>query len=248
MDETQELTEPVSLLLSSRNFFVLVIVFQFILIINGEYLYGISTTAAIIYMLVPAALMVYMISMTKLSNGKPISWEMLEGSMKGRKDPLSDYLRKAGWSVSYFSLGVQLTYLLLGFMLAFVSLLFIVMQGWLEVGSVDAIQARSAIVYTLILVAPAESIIFVGIIPLWLSLTFAKSSKRIYIIYIVSQAIFAIFHFAAYGGMMASLAFAFFMGIVFLWTARTYGIPAVIGVHAAWNLVIIGIGSPMIGA
>lgn len=245
MDETSELTEPASLLLASRNFYVIVILLQAFLLINGEYLYQISQAAASIYLFLPLSLIFYMLWMTKMENGKPVSWEMLEGSMKGRRDPLSEYLRKAGWSVSYFSVGIQLIYLSLAFMLTFVILLFVVRQGLLEVGEMTAIQARSAIIYTLVLVAPAETMIFHSIIPLWTELTFKKSQYCLYLTYGISQAVFACYHYAAYGGVFQSLIFAFFMGILFLWVCRSYGLPAAIGTHAAWNLVIYGLGQPL---
>jgi len=250
--------EPASLLLKSRNFYVILILAQFFLLINGEYLYQIDAGAASLYLFVPITLIGYMLIMTKLDNGKPISWQDLESSMIGRKDFLSKYLRKADWSVSYFSLGVQLIYFTFAILLTSTILMVLIYQGHLQVGVVDAIQARSAIIYTTILVAPSETLIFHAIIPLWVYLTFAKLTdkmdlvvaqveKRVVITYVVSQLIFGFYHFAAYGGNTTSIIMAIGMGMVFLYSARNFGIPFAIGVHAGWNLAIIGVLTSVIG-
>lgn len=248
----EELAEPASLMLSSRNFFVILMLAQFFLLINGEHLYQISAAAASLYFFTPSALMWYMLTMTKLDNGCQVTWEDLEGSMRGRKDWLSKYLRKAGWSVSYFSLGVQLIYFTFALMFTSTILMLMIQQGYLNVGVVDAIQARTAIIYHSILVAPSETLIFQAIIPLWIYLTFAKLTdktdlilvkveKRIIITYIISQIIFGVYHFTAYGGNWTSIATAIALGMIFLYCVRSYGIAFGIAVHLSWNMAVIGV-------
>lgn len=254
----ETITEPASLMLSSRNFFVILMLGQFFLLINGEYLYNISPGAASLYFFTPSALMWYMLTMTKLDNGGQVTWSDLEDSMRGRKDWLSKYLRKAEWSVSYFSVGVQLIYFTFAFMLTSTILLFLIYQGQLQVGIVDAIQARNAIIYHSILVAPSETLIFHAIIPLWVYLTFAKMTskmdlilgqveKRIVITYILSQVIFGVYHFAAYGGDWTTIAVAVALGFLFLYCVRNYGIAFAIAVHLSWNIAVIGVWTSSIG-
>ena len=258
MNQEETLTEPVSLMLSSRNFFVFLLLGQFFLLINGEYLYQISAAAASLYFFTPSALMWYMLSMTKLDNGCQVTWEDLESSMRGKKDWLSKYLRKADWSVSYFSVGIQLIYFTFAVMFTSVLMMVLIKQGFLTAGVVDAIQARNAIIYQTILVAPSETLIFHAIIPLWVYLTFAKMTdkmdliigkveKRVVITYILSQLIFGFYHFAAYGGSLGSIAVAIMLGFIFLFCVRSYGISFAIGVHLGWNLAIIGVLTSVIG-
>ena len=247
MDSANDITEPASLLLESRNFLAILILAQFFLLINGEYLYQINVMAASAYFFTPAALMFYLIEMGRLDNGKNVTWEMMETSMLGKKDPLSKYLKSGGFHVGYFSLAIQLIYFSLAAMATMVLMMFLIHNGWLDVGTIDAIGSRQAIIYTLILVAPAETLIFHAIVPFWVEKTWAKAEYVVIITFVVSQLIFAVFHIAAYGGSTGSMMFAFFFGIILLYFARTYGIVFAIGIHFSWNLAVIGVFTSVIG-
>ena len=242
MDNLEEtLTEPASLLLKSANFYVLLFLAQFFLLINGEYLYGISQGAVILYMFAPLALIYYMLSMTELDDGTRVTWEDLESSMRGKNDPISKRLREAGWKVTFFSVGIQLIYFTFAIMFTSVVLLVLIYQGALPVAVIDAIAARSALIYTVLLVAPSETLIFQAIIPLWVALTFAKSEKVVWLTYGISQVIFGIYHYAAYGGSFQSIVIAIALGSIFLYCVRSYGIAFAVGVHASWNLAVLGV-------
>ena len=258
MNQEEPPLEPASLTLSSRNFLPILFLAQFFLLINGTYLYNISAGAASLYLYAPSALIIYLLTLSKLDNGRPITWEMLENSLIAKKDFLSKYLRKADWSVSYFSLGIQLIYFTFSVMFTSVVLMLMIKQGYLSTGVLDPIQARTAIIYHSILVSPSETLIFQAIIPLWVSLTFAKVTskvdmilvdveKRTLLIYIISQLIFGIYHISAYGGNWTSIAVAVGLGMVFLYSARSYGIPFAIGVHLSWNLAVLGVLTPALG-
>jgi membrane protease YdiL (CAAX protease family) len=93
-------------------------------------------------------------------------------------------------------------------------------------------------------VAPAEELMFRGVI-----LDFFKSFAIIGIL--IQASLFSIWHYYAYsGGMRISsigalspFIFAFIIGIIlgFIALRKEWGLPAAIGVHAAYNLSVLGV-------
>ena len=109
--------------------------------------------------------------------------------------------------------------------------------------SMQGYQVISHFVFTIGIVACAEEIIFRGkvvgalekrVAPVW--------------VYIISSAIFSIFHVAAYG-MTSWFPFVqtFILGNILLFLTRKYNIGAAIGLHAAWNLYVMGVTALSIG-
>ena len=97
-------------------------------------------------------------------------------------------------------------------------------------------QIISHLVFQIGVVACAEEIIFRGVIAGELT----KHVRPIFV-YIISSFLFSIFHFAAYGGETFPLIIAFVFGNILLLLARRFNIGAAIGLHAAYNLFIMGV-------
>ena len=90
------------------------------------------------------------------------------------------------------------------------------------------------IIYQVGIVAVSEEIIFRGVI-------FRLLHKiNPYVGYFGSSAIFAVFHWAAYGGNYSALLIAFAMGIIFALLTKYFNIGVAIGCHAAVNCMILG--------
>jgi hypothetical protein len=56
---------------------------------------------------------------------------------------------------------------------------------------------------------------------------------------IFAQGIFAVFHWAAYGGAIMWIGFAFVAGLVFFAIAVRLGLSWAIGIHTGWNLSLV---------
>jgi len=83
-------------------------------------------------------------------------------------------------------------------------------------------------VFHAIVVATNETWIFQGFLPILVGP-------------LISCAAFSIFHFAAYGGAWPALATAFIAGLLFYFIARRFNIWLAVSIHAAYNVVILGI-------
>ncbi len=137
----------------------------------------------------------------------------------------------------------------IGFLLMFAGL--IVADKYLLSGSLSHNTIASAAVYpsiaiTALYVAPVEETIFRGVLKEFLK------GWRLYFIpmgIVVTSGLFAITHYAVYGGAVSSLLFAFIMGAIFYVmtnlklskTGMPLGVPGSIGAHTCYNLVILGI-------
>lgn len=83
------------------------------------------------------------------------------------------------------------------------------------------------IMHTLV-VAVAEELVFRGFLPLLISP-------------ILAQIAFGIFHFSTYGGNMISILMAILAGLLFYIIMRRANIWTVMGIHGAYNLVVLGV-------
>lgn len=241
MPDTDELTEPVTLTLAARNLYGWIILAQLFLLWNGEYLYGISSWMVIGYLVGPTLLTVGMLTMTRTNKGTPLTWESIEKSMMPKKDLLSKYISSSIKTTTYFSAGIQIIYFSLATGLSAIVFMGLIMAGYLVPQATPAGMALPLIISNLILVIPAETYMFHGIVPMFTEMTVKKSQYSQWIMYGVSQGIFALFHYAATGGSAGSMAFIFGMGVILLYIARNYGLPAAAGVHFAWNMAVLGI-------
>jgi len=93
----------------------------------------------------------------------------------------------------------------------------------------------ATVVYQLIIVCTSEEIIFRGII-----FRFLYQYHWI-IAWVGSATLFAVFHFAAYGGNIGQMVLAFLIGLVLAWTADRFNIGVGLGFHFAWNMFVLGV-------
>jgi len=58
---------------------------------------------------------------------------------------------------------------------------------------------------------------------------------------ILSNVLFAVFHWSVYQASIEKMIFAFFAGLIFWFIKEIFGLPASIGVHSAWNTYVVSI-------
>jgi membrane protease YdiL (CAAX protease family) len=136
----------------------------------------------------------------------------------------------------------------IGFLLMFAGM--VVLSQYLMKGSFDATISQTAvypaIAITAFYVAPVEETIFRGV------LKEALKDWKLYFVplgIILTSGAFAITHYAVYGGVGMGLLWAFIMGCVFYLATdfkpsrkmAALGVPGAIGMHACYNLFILGI-------
>jgi len=96
-------------------------------------------------------------------------------------------------------------------------------------------QVISHLVFQIGIVATAEELIFRGAIVSELEKHTAPIG-----VYLISSFLFSIFHLAAYGPNISSLFIIFIFGLILCYLTRKMNIGWAIGLHAAWNLFLIG--------
>jgi len=91
------------------------------------------------------------------------------------------------------------------------------------------------IVFQLVIVVASEEIIFRGVI-------FQYFTKYFHWVIgmIVSAVAFSLFHLAVYEGSMGALFTAFLMGLIFAWSVKRWNLGVAIGLHLAWNCMVLG--------
>jgi hypothetical protein len=135
-----------------------------------------------------------------------------------------------------------------GFLMMFAGM--VVLSQFLMKGSFTASISQAAvypaIAITAFYVAPVEETIFRGVLK-----EYMKGWKLYFIPLgiILTSAAFAVTHYAVYGGVASSLWWAFLMGCVFYLGTEfkpsrkmgPLGVPGAIGMHTAFNLVVLGV-------
>ena len=58
---------------------------------------------------------------------------------------------------------------------------------------------------------------------------------------ILSNALFAVFHWSVYSASIEKMFVAFIAGLIFYFIKELFGLPASIGVHGAWNTYVVSI-------
>lgn len=107
-----------------------------------------------------------------------------------------------------------------------------------EWDTIRSAQVLPVFLFQMIFVTPVEEIIFRGVIPTEV----AKYERfKIPVMLIGSQVLFAVFHWAAYGGLGIPMLYAFCMGMVWIYATRKWSIYWAMGSHLAWNCLIMGI-------
>ncbi len=133
-------------------------------------------------------------------------------------------------------LPIAVALFLFGFLAALLLFQFPPLRIPLAIPKGDAVPTAA---FTIFVVGFTEELLFRWVL-LQLLLQFGE------VIAIVGSAgVWAIFHFAAYGEQPASLLFIFVMGLglggLFLLTRKFGGIGLVWGIHAGWNLGVVGV-------
>jgi len=90
------------------------------------------------------------------------------------------------------------------------------------------------LLFQLVIVVSSEELIFRGIILRYFY------QYNLYIAIFVSAFLFSLFHLAVYQGDLGSLGFAFVLGILFAVVTIRWNIGIAIGLHFAWNAMVLG--------
>lgn len=100
----------------------------------------------------------------------------------------------------------------------------------------------------LFIVTLTETVLFVGIVPLILmKILFNRkdvanaTGSEWAVVYILSQAGFAIMHNFVFGGDIIAMIRVGSLGIIWLWLSRHYGMGAAWGSHFGWNCAVLGL-------
>lgn len=129
-----------------------------------------------------------------------------------------------------------------GFIASFIvsTLLFIVVYDlgfyFTNVEAMPLGRIPATLVFQLVIVVASEEIIFRGVVFQY----FTKHFNWIVGMFISAFA-FSLFHLAVYEGSMGALFTAFLMGLVFAYMTKRYNIGVAIGLHASWNLFVLGV-------
>jgi len=185
---------------------------------------GFSTDVALIYMAIPAFLVVWMVA------SKAKAKDVIE--------PLP--------------LARTTLFLAMGALLTFIVILPAFKYGiGIEFGSTPKTQVVGLILLQILFVAPSEELAFRSIIPRWLE-TFMKGRWK-YLALFLAQVLFGFMHLAAYGVNYYSILIAVMIGCIWMTVCRIkvfgspIGIGFTIGSHAVYNLILLGILSNNIG-
>ena len=128
----------------------------------------------------------------------------------------------------------------IGFIVAFIlaTVLFIILRDanlyFTNVTAMPLDKIPATLVYQLIIVAASEEIIFRGIL--------LEIFHQIHwlIAVIVTSVLFALFHYAVYGGSLVAMMMAFGLGMIFALCVYRWNIGVSVGLHFAWNSYVFG--------
>ena len=119
------------------------------------------------------------------------------------------------------------------------TVLFIILQDFnlyfTDVYSMPIGQIPATLVFQLVIVVASEEIIFRGV----LLEVFHQIHWMVAVL--VSSVLFALFHFAVYGGNIGALLIAFVLGIVFALCVYRWNLGVAMSLHYAWNLMALGV-------
>lgn len=231
------ITEPIVGILKGRALFSILFLSQLFILVAGNTLFGISSEAAVTYIILPWGIFgwYYVQGKIRLSDLEDMTY---------KKDPISKFIRGKEYGLEGRSLIVQATYFLMAFAIAWMAMLIFV-NGGMEIGTLRQSQALGLMVYTIVMVAPSETLAFHAILPhVWARselMPRVHPMARKAILYGSTQALFALFHAGVIFGDLSKFIFIFIAGIVFLAITEKYGIAPTVGVHAAWNLGVLGV-------
>lgn len=106
----------------------------------------------------------------------------------------------------------------------------------------------STIAFQVLIVSVVETIVFHVILPMVIYNEFRNEAKyshkvSLFLTFAISQFLFSIFHWYAFSGDLSSFIWAFILGCNFLAITLIFSISACMGVHASYNLFVLGITS-----
>lgn len=128
----------------------------------------------------------------------------------------------------------------IGFLIMFAALIGMnyAMGGNFGGASISKAGVWPAIAITALFVAPVEETIFRGVLREYFA---GWRMKVVPVGIVITSALFAVTHYAVYGGAVMSLWWAFLMGGAFYLMATWRGVPSSTGAHTAYNLFVLGI-------
>lgn len=136
----------------------------------------------------------------------------------------------------------SISYILIGFGLSLLSALALFWVlfdlGWFftDVTPMPVKYIPANLVYQLVIVVCSEEIIFRGVLYRYFTVLL---DDRFSIV--ITSVLFSLFHSAVYGFNPAALMMAFVMGLLFALCVRRWNIGVPIGLHLAWNGMVLGI-------
>lgn len=212
-------------MLKASAFYPGLVLLQLLVLVTGEGLWGISFQVSITYTVLPLA----------------VAWALgykitdIE-KFPVRSDPISKNTRMGTRAVA-----VQATYYLIGFIITWTALLVAVYYGAVVPQKIMVGKATGLLIMNLCLVSPSETMVFQAMIPNSIERYFKGYKNQRALKYVISQLIFAGFHFWAYQGNISLMLTSTIFGGLFLYISETYGLSCCMGTHTAWNLVVLGV-------
>ena len=198
-----------------------VLVAMLFLYVTGDYLFGSDWpgSGALLY----AVMVLSALSMTQLVIQTVPLTEQRE--YLGRLVPLAPISHGVVHWLGGF--GVTYAVVLTGFQLA----------GY-EWPDITQSEATAMLYFTVVFVAPAEELLFRGVLP---NLHYERRVLGVPLVLVASQALFSVFHVAAYGGIGAPMIITFVLGVAWVFVARWTSLFTTMGSHAAYNLCVLGV-------
>ena len=100
-------------------------------------------------------------------------------------------------------------------------------------------MATVMLFFTVFFVAPTEELLFRGVLPNLNEERYVLG--KVPLILVMSQVVFALFHYAAYGGIGSAMVITFALGLIWVFAARRWSLYATMGSHTAYNLCVLGV-------
>lgn len=126
-----------------------------------------------------------------------------------------------------------------GFMLTWVVVYglfeFLLHYEWPGVGQNELMPV---FVFQVMFVTPVEELIFRGILPQEVE---DHERWKVPVLMLGTQALFAVYHLAAYGGLNSMMIYAFVAGVIWVYASRRWSIYWTMGSHTAYNSLVLGL-------
>jgi hypothetical protein len=240
---------PIRESLKASSLFPLIFVAQMFILITGQQLFSITREVAILYMILPWGFLGFY-----FMRGR-IKFSDLE-DMTYKQDPIKRFIKGKKYGIKTRSVELQIFYFMIFLFGALTVTMALSFYGLIETDFVPRTERLSVIAVTIIFVAPSETLAFHSILPFVMEnskIMKQVRNKNLRYIYrtMITQGLFAVFHVGAFidspqfWGLMIT---TFFIGsVVLLPIADKFGFSPTAGVHAGWNIIILGCFAPLGG-